>query len=111
MSNSKGKNHLIYKMGGETNCNIDISYDKLRYKAKAKAEDDLVMERTEREYEMLQYQNTLGVCNHVSELIGSHSASSRHVTYSRDQLTLRKHESSDIDHAHRVEIWNAQIKK
>ena len=48
---SKGKNHLIYKMGGETNCNVDLpclnktnidmimSYDKLRYKAKA--EDDL----------------------------------------------------------------------
>ena len=111
---SKGKSHLIYKMDGETNCNIDISHDKLRYKAKA--EDDLMKnvrcretERTERENELLQYQNTLAVCNHMSELIGSHSATSRHVTYSREQLTLRNSESSDSDHAHRVEIWNAQI--
>eukprot|EP00116_Pleurobrachia_bachei_P013535 sb/3473797/ len=46
-------------------------------------------EQMERENHLLQYQNTLGVCNHVSELIGSHSATSRHVTHSRDQLTLR----------------------
>eukprot|EP00116_Pleurobrachia_bachei_P018636 sb/3478898/ len=44
----------------------------------------------ERENELLQYLNTLGVCNHVSELIGSRSATSRHVTHSREQLTLRK---------------------
>ena len=37
---SKGKNHLIYKMDVETNYNIDISHDKLRYKAKAG--DDLM---------------------------------------------------------------------
>eukprot|EP00116_Pleurobrachia_bachei_P012904 sb/3473166/ len=77
-----------------------MSYDKLRVRYKAKADQDdppircsircRETEQMERENELLQYLNTLGVCNHVSELIGSRSATSRHVTHSREQLTLRK---------------------